>query len=147
MENSVFSGAKMAVLGKGQVLVLQRDDRAGLPHRGMWDLPGGAREFGETPQKCAVRETWEETRLMVAASDVVWQREYRNAAVPMMSTWFLVAKPGWLMLPVPKLGNEGQAVRWMAIEAFLELPDAIPHLKDRLRDYLVEASVAGHAVG
>jgi 8-oxo-dGTP diphosphatase len=147
MQGSVFSGAKMAVIGKGQVLTLLRDQRRDIPYPGLWDLPGGGREFGETPVACAVRECWEEARLAVFERDLVWQREYGHPQVPQVKTWFLVAKPGWLVLPVPRLGDEGQAVTWMPVEAFLALDDAVPHLQARLRDYLAEEKAGSGARG
>lgn len=140
METTVFSGAKIAILSAGQILCVQRDDAFDIPFPGLWDLPGGGREFGETPTACAIRETWEEAGLMIAPGNVVWKREYRNPQAPMGATWFLVAKPGWLVLPVPRLGDEGQAVRWMTIDSFLALDDAVPHLQDRVRDYLAETT-------
>jgi 8-oxo-dGTP diphosphatase len=134
--SSEFHGAKLAVLSKGQVLAVLRDDRRDIPWPGMWDLPGGGRERGEAPVDCAIRETWEEAGLMVRPADVVWEREYGGQDG---RSWFVVAEPGWLCLPAPRLGNEGQAVRWMPVARFLELHDAIPHLQVRLREYLMVA--------
>ncbi len=142
--SSAFSGAKIAVLGAGQVVTLLRDRKDGIPHAGLWDLPGGGRERGESPFDCALRETWEETGLRFSPADVVWRREYPGETG---ATWFLVARPGWLVLPRPELGGEGQAVRWMGVEAFLGLGDAVPHLQERLRDYLAESGPAVRAAG
>jgi 8-oxo-dGTP diphosphatase len=140
--SSDFHGAKLAVLSKGQMLAFLRDDRHDIPWPGMWDLPGGGRERGETPLDCAIRETWEEAGLMVRTSDVVWQREYTREG---QNSWFVVAEPGWLCLPPPRLGDEGQAVRWMPVTAFLELTDAVPHLQLRLREYLLVQTEGAHA--
>jgi 8-oxo-dGTP pyrophosphatase MutT (NUDIX family) len=45
------------------LLVRQRDGDA-------WSTPGGAIEFDETPSDAVVRETWEETGLLVTASRI-----------------------------------------------------------------------------
>ena len=56
-----FSGAKLALFLGADLLVIKRDDRPDIPYPGYWDLPGGGREGDETPQACALRETYEET--------------------------------------------------------------------------------------
>ncbi len=128
----------MAVLAGGHILALLRDDKPGIPYPGLWDLPGGGREAGESPAACALRETWEEAGLRLSRADVTWRRIYPGTRPGQLPAWFLVAEPGWLCLPAPRLGAEGQAVRWMPLEAFLALGDAIGHLQDRLRDYLAD---------
>lgn len=140
MAEADFSGAKLAVLAGGKVLTLLRDDRPGLPYAGLWDLPGGGREGAEAPLDCALREAWEETGVRVDRRSVAWQRVYRGSggALP---RWFFVAEPGWLALPTPRLGTEGQEVRWMPVEAFLERGDAIAHLQERLAAYRAEKAV------
>ena len=70
-----------------------------------------------------------------------------SPATPLGATWFMVARPGWLCLPRPQLGREGQAVRWMPLQAFLDRDDAIPHLQARLRDYLADSHEAAPAAG
>ncbi len=59
------AGASVAVLREGSVLLVQRGK--GI-YRGLWSLPGGAIELGETAIEAARRELWEETGLL--ASDL-----------------------------------------------------------------------------
>ncbi len=55
-------GVGAVVREAGRVLVLRR---AGAHGAGTWGLPGGHQEFGESPEGTAVRETLEETGLVV----------------------------------------------------------------------------------
>jgi ADP-ribose pyrophosphatase YjhB (NUDIX family) len=47
---------------KDEVLLIQRADN------GLWALPGGCHDLGETPAKCAVRECKEETGYKISIS-------------------------------------------------------------------------------
>ncbi|MCP3969823.1 MAG: NUDIX domain-containing protein [Rhodobacteraceae bacterium] len=136
----MFSGAKLAVLSAGHVLAFLRDMKPGIVYPGLWDLPGGGRETGESPLDCALRECWEEAGLRLRPADVVWSREYIRPGAG--ATWFFVAQPGWLCLPPPRLGSEGREVRWMKLAEFLGRDDAIAHLQARLQAYLQEAKAA-----
>ncbi len=61
---------KMPMVGVG--VIITRGEKILLLHRhhahgeGTWSPPGGHLEFGESPEECARRETWEETGLEVA---------------------------------------------------------------------------------
>lgn len=66
-----FVAASIAVFRQGKVLVGQRGGGAG---QGLWSLPGGMVELGETCQSAALRELEEETGLkahIVGLADVV----------------------------------------------------------------------------
>ncbi len=69
MATGDFKGAKLAILVDDRIVVIQRDEIPEIPWPGFWDLPGGAREPGESPSECVIRETWEELGLEYAPTD------------------------------------------------------------------------------
>ena len=54
------NAASVALINKDKVLLIQRNRK---PYFGMWSLPGGRLEPGETPEEAAQREVLEETGL------------------------------------------------------------------------------------
>ncbi|HEX8003864.1 MAG TPA: NUDIX hydrolase [Mycobacteriales bacterium] len=54
--------------GAGRVLLVRR---ANEPSRGLWSIPGGRVEDGETARECARREVREETGLDVEVGELV----------------------------------------------------------------------------
>src|SRR4030088_195708 len=61
----------------GRLLLIRR---ANEPHRGLWSLPGGRVEPGETTEEAIVREVREETGLVVSAGAVVGRVRIDSAA-------------------------------------------------------------------
>lgn len=59
------------VVRDGRLLMIRRREREGDL---LWALPGGAIEAGESPEEAAVRETVEETGLVVSAMKVLGAR-------------------------------------------------------------------------
>ena len=60
----ILLAASVALLRRSDLLLIQRN-RA--PSEGLWTLPGGRLEEGETAEQCAVREVKEELGLSVFA--------------------------------------------------------------------------------
>lgn len=131
-----FCGAKIALVQGAHVLTYLRDDFDHIPYPAHWDLPGGGRENGETPEACALRELHEEFGLHVDASRIVWRRPYPNHAGTGLPNVFMGAHIEAGEIERVVFGNEGQRWALMPIAEFLAHERAVPHLRDRLRDFL-----------
>lgn len=62
----------------GEIVLLRRGIE---PGRGAWAQPGGFLEVDETVNQAAIRETWEETRLIVEPGEIVGLYTRLEAAV------------------------------------------------------------------
>ncbi|MFJ9365430.1 NUDIX hydrolase [Nocardia sp. NPDC101769] len=63
--NIVVATTAFVLDDQGQLLLIQRTDN------GLWAVPGGALEFGESVPECAVRETHEETGIDITIVGLV----------------------------------------------------------------------------
>jgi 8-oxo-dGTP diphosphatase len=134
-----FSGSKLALFLRGEVLVYRRDDRLDIPFPGYWDLPGGGREGDESPLDCARRELNEEFGIGLDPVKIVWARAYPRYTGEASFDWFFAAPLSARHIGSIRFGHEGEFWRMMAIDEYLGSPLAIPHLRDRLRDYVEQA--------
>lgn len=139
-KRDAFHGAKIALIAERGLLVYQRDDKDTIPYPGMWDLPGGGREGHETPVECALREVQEEFGLTLPPARVRWGRRYASSAEGRAATVFLVGTLTREECEAIRFGEEGQQWAFIGVEAFLSHPNAVPHLQQRLREYLREAA-------
>ena len=55
-------GVGAVIIKPGQIVLIQRGNE---PSKGKWTIPGGLVELGESPETAVVRETREETSLVV----------------------------------------------------------------------------------
>ncbi len=115
------------------MLVLRRDFTPGIPWPGYLDLPGGAREGCETPEACALRETWEELGLSLpkGQAKVVCTRHK-----PGGPDWFFVLQVPERLRHQVRFGDEG--LGWTAIQPadFVNRSDAVPHFRGIVARYL-----------
>lgn len=98
--------ASVAIVRQHDVLLIQRN-RA--PSEGLWTLPGGRLEEGETAEQCAIRELKEEMGLDVFALRPVKVLRYRGFE---LQTFATQAYDGEIM-PDPA---EVRAWRWVRPE-------------------------------
>lgn len=131
-----FCGAKIALMQGEHLLTYLRDDFAYIPYPAYWDLPGGGREGDETAEQCALRELLEEFGLSIAASRIVWRHPYPNHAGAGLPNVFMAAYLEAGEVERVVFGNEGQRWALMPIAEFLAHDRAVPHLRERLRDFL-----------
>ncbi len=130
---SAFSGAKLLLFLGDALVVLLRDDKPSIPYPGLWDFPGGGREADETPQDCVLRETEEEIGVRLTRSDLVWSRSFVG---PTQTTWLFASHVPRHLSNCLRLGEEGQRLALMKPRQYLEHPQNISQLADRLRLYV-----------
>ena len=128
-----FRGAKLAIMVGDRIVTILRDDIPTIPWPGHWDLPGGARDPGETPEECVLREVFEELGLRMTEADLAYRAKGENRGMPV---WFFAAEwpefdPGGVVF-----GNEGQEWKLAPLEWFLTEARTIPHQIDELKRYL-----------
>lgn len=131
-----FAGAKLALILGDRVLCYLRDDVAGLPFAGHWDLPGGGREGDETAEACVLRELEEEFGLRLDHDRLIWRREYPSAHLPGQRGVFFGGRLTEAEVGSVRFGCEGQCWEMMETAAFVAHERAVPSLRDRLAEFL-----------
>lgn len=127
-------GANAIILNEaGEVLLTRRADN------GLWCLPGGHMDYGETIRQCTVREAYEETGLLVEAERLVGVYSRPNPkgnGVPNPKHYVILA---FVCRPVGgelRLCEETTAIRYFAPSA---LPEGLwPWHRQRILDTLAD---------
>jgi 8-oxo-dGTP diphosphatase len=115
------AGVSICVVRDGRALLAQR---AREPLRGLWSLPGGRIEWGETLHEAALRELAEETsveaeiRLLLDSVDVIQRDSAGNVQHHYVLTTFgAVWRAG-----EARAGSDAAAVRWANSADLDDLP-------------------------
>ncbi|MFZ3498356.1 NUDIX domain-containing protein [Streptomyces sp. 5.8] len=131
--NSLVPAASAVVVDEaGRVLLQRRTDN------GMWALPGGKMELGESLGDCAVRETFEETGLTVEITGIVGTYSnpghvfaYDDGEVRQEFSICLLARPTGGSL---RVSDESLEVAWFAPEDVDGLP-MVSSIRKRIDDW------------
>ncbi|WP_282601898.1 NUDIX hydrolase [Paracoccus sp. PARArs4] len=137
-QSDAFNGAKLLLRRESSMLTLLRDDFPGLPFPGHWDLPGGGREGGESPLRCALRELSEEVGLSLSP-DRLTGHAFPSQSRPGMTSWLFTGQITASEIASLRLGDEGQAWAMMPVADYLAHPLSIPHFRDWIRAVLPPA--------
>lgn len=87
------------------------------PNKGLWAVPGGKVDFGETLAEAATREVKEETGLLIELDEIVWVGEFIDGEHHLVLVDFLGAPTGGEL----KAGDDATDVQWIEIESAFEL--------------------------
>jgi ADP-ribose pyrophosphatase YjhB (NUDIX family) len=99
------------------VLLIRRGKEPGL---GIWSIPGGHQEFGETVREAAIREVLEETGLAIANLRLIDVVDVfpRRPEDPIKVHWTLVDFRGDWVAGDPRPGSDAAAARWARPDEF-----------------------------
>ncbi|MPN07086.1 hypothetical protein SDC9_154352 [bioreactor metagenome] len=133
---SSFSGSKIALFWRREILAYRRDDKPTIPFPGLWDLPEGGREGDETPEECVFREVFEEFGICLSPDRIYWSKLYSATSPNGQPQCFFA---GWLTdadVAAIRFGDEGQTWAFMDVDAYLRHPEAIKALQHRVAEFL-----------
>ncbi|MFM9651988.1 NUDIX domain-containing protein [Streptomyces galilaeus] len=131
--NSLVPAASVIVVDERQRILLQR-----RTDNGMWALPGGAMDIGESLPDCAIRETREETGLDIEVIGIVGTYTnprhvfaYDDGEVRQEFSICFLARP---IAGEITVSGESTAVRWVEPCDLDTLP-MVPSIRKRVNDW------------
>lgn len=117
------------VHSNGEILLMQRDNKPGIPNPGKWGIVGGLAEGRETPAEAMKREVLEEVAYVVTKYDPMFE-EY-DVAEKRKRHVFRVP----IATPITELVlGEGQAFGYFSLHTALRM-DLGPYTRKYLEDY------------
>jgi len=112
-------GVGVVIVREGELLLIRRGHGA---NKGLWAVPGGKVEFGETREAAAVREAREETGLEIALGDVVWLGDAIGPGDPPPWHFTLVDFAASVIGGTLRAGDDAAEIEWVPLEEVLKRP-------------------------
>lgn len=132
--NSIKPAAAVALINeKGAILMIKRADS------GLWTMPGGTLDFGESLHECAVREIREECGCSVTLTDIIGTYTDPQVLIAYsdgeVRQEFTIVYAGQVSSETIILDEESTDYRWVPIDQLISLPLAGSQ-KNRLKDVI-----------
>jgi 8-oxo-dGTP diphosphatase len=114
-------GASAAIFRRREVLLVERGKGA---LKGLWSLPGGHIEAGETARAAALREVREETGVAAEIAGLLDVHEVvrRGARGRLLAHYLLVVFYGRWLAGEPEAAGDAAATRFVSLDAIDRLP-------------------------
>ena len=114
-------GVGAVVIRDGRVLLIRRGI---APSQGLWAIPGGSLELGETLQEGAERELLEETGIRARAGDPIYAFDFfeRDADGKVRFHFVIVDMKADYISGEPKGADDALEARWLNPDNIHELP-------------------------
>ncbi|HRU87637.1 MAG TPA: NUDIX hydrolase [Syntrophales bacterium] len=121
-------GVGAVVCKDGKVLLVQR---AAPPSRGLWAIPGGSLEVGETLQEGAEREILEETGVRIKAGEPVYAFDFiqYDDQKRLQYHFVIVDVEAEYLGGEVRAADDALAARWVAPAELADLPVSANTLK------------------
>jgi len=108
-------GVGAVVITDGKVLLVQRGS---APGKGLWAIPGGAVEVGETLQAAAEREILEETGVVIRAGEPIYAFDLieNDESGILKFHYVIIDLKADYISGVPIAADDAEDARWLAPE-------------------------------
>lgn len=117
------------IVEDGSVLLVKRGCE---PNKGLWSLPGGSIEPGETMREAAAREVLEETSLVVDVGDVAGVHEVISKdGEALLFHYVIIMLQAKVMSGELAPSDDAADARWVPLDQVKDYPTT-PGLVDRL---------------
>ena len=127
----------MAVIRDGALLMVRRGRG---PNVGLWAIPGGKVDYGESLREAAIREVREETGIDVELGEVVWVGDAMGPGDPPAWHYTLVDFLARMIGGTLAAADDAEELAWVPLERVLEypvtptMPDLVSTLLERTYD-------------
>lgn len=135
---SAFKDLFHEVKAAGGIVRRENGDYLFIKRHGLWDLPKGKLNKGESPESGALREVSEETGLHSLKIDSVSESTYhiytdkKGSFILKETYWFEMLYPG-NEVPVPQYEEDITEVRWFAVsDLHIAIENTYPSLRELL---------------
>ena len=108
-------GVGVVLVDQGRILLVQRGHE---PNQGLWAVPGGKVELGESLTAAAVREVMEETGLSVEVGDLIWAGEHISEHGHIVLIDFLGSVIGGRLAAA----DDADRAEWVPLDRVAEYP-------------------------
>jgi 8-oxo-dGTP diphosphatase len=118
-----------AIVFKDNCVLLVRRGQA--PSEGVWAIPGGSVEIGETLQEAAEREIFEETGIRIRAGKPIYTFDVidRDADGKIRFHYVIVDLAADYVSGQPAGGDDASEARWVSTQQISELEVSPPTLR------------------